>query len=680
MLNGTTHVTITTLRSMIAAFDESIYFLLYNVFRLFFNITRLNLVDGKIVFDIFSRVQLIIGIFMLFQLTMTVIKGIVNPNSFMDSKSGGAGNIIMRIIIALILLSLLVPLNIPSPKNEYEKQINNNGVLFGTLYSLQYRVLNKDVFGRLILGENAGDYTGNQPDNMKLDEFADSFVGRILKIFYQPSKNEQGEYLCSDIVEQYENGPSILAPIGYYKASCNNQYAIDMVPFISTIAGSILVVLLFMMTFNVAKRVFQLAALQLVAPIPIISYMDPKGSKDGAFNSWLKLLMSTYLELFIQLAVIYFSFSVIGSFIRNFEISSNGSGSTMVWNWTLIIMSIALFVFAKDAPKFFKQMLGIKDNGKGFFGAFGAAMAIGNTAMGLGTAAVGSVGSAVTGYKTASEENSALHPKQERLNVLRNFGSAITSGIAGGYTGMRAALKDKSTPSSVLKAVGDYNAGRAAHKTFIGGFTSDASMLTTGRSLARKDQLVLDASKEAASSLKNYKSIAVDEAMKKGDYGFVTADMDRTGQLANRGFNLRVLEAAMQAKDANGFFDVEYVELNDPTNKKTARFNVSWFDANTMSSIEDTQTARYLRDNFEKGEFKNGKIDSAWRQADHAMHEAKIGYSGEYLGDIGEIKTDEDTNYSAYGDIGKKIGQANANVTDMSTNMKNIKHRANERK
>lgn len=424
MLNTVTPV-MNAIRTIFVTFDIVIYYLLKFVYELFFNIATFNLLDRKMIFDLVSRIQLIIGIFMLFQLAMTIIKGIVNPDSFTDSKSGGAGNVIMRIIVSLVLLALLVPLNISDPKNEYEKQINNNGVLFGTLYSLQYRILSNNTLGRIILGDDSTNYTSNDPDNDKLTKDANKFTSLIVKTFYQLNVDDEGKYVCNDgydeVYYQEDVEPALIISQGAEPCSSINwivDSAIDKTVsshidnldlrdwgdkyrlsfnWLSTIVGIILIILLFMIIFNVAKRAFSLAALQLLAPIPIISYMDPKGSKDSAFNAWLKLLGTTYLELFIQLAVIYFAFGVINSFIDRFDLvhltsdmmnmqkNTYVSGPALLL-WTYIILIIALFIFAKDAPKFFKQMLGIKDDGKGFFSAF-------STAMGLGVSAAGAIGS-----------------------------------------------------------------------------------------------------------------------------------------------------------------------------------------------------------------------------------------------------------------------------------------------
>ena len=63
-----------------------------------------------------------------------------------------------------------------------------------------------------------------------------------------------------------------------------------------------LVIMLFF-TVDVAIRAIKLGILRIIAPIPIISYVDPKSAKDGSFNNWLKALISTFAELFIKTAI-----------------------------------------------------------------------------------------------------------------------------------------------------------------------------------------------------------------------------------------------------------------------------------------------------------------------------------------------------------------------------------------
>ena len=505
MLN-TVNPIMTGIRMIFITFDISIYYLLILMYELFFNIATFNIMDRELIYSLFSRIQLVVGIFMMFRLVMIIINGIVNPDTVSDSKTGGAGSMVMRVIVSLALLALIVPINIPSPRNEYERQINNNGILFGTLYSLQYRVLANNTIGKIIMGDEGSNYTSANPDNDSLSIFANRFGATMIKIFYTLNTDENGNYVCGDgWDEEFYNQPHEEIPfqaleiIAAGARQCNEnvvttvakpvviggQYSLSMTYVISTIAGIVLVVLMFMMTFEVAKRVFQLAALQLLAPIPIISYMDPKGSKDGAFQSWLKLLGTTYADLFVRLAVIYFAFTIINSFIVRFFTNSFSleAGAEYVGNvargdllntpiilsWTFIIMVIALFIFAKDAPKFLKQMLGIKGDGK-FFSAFGSAM-------GLGVAAAGALGS-FNASRQASRDSLATRLREHNQNLTEEQARAMAnrgmanrarhalSGIFGAGVGLAqgSAAASESKGNALAKMMASANAMNARNQ------------------------------------------------------------------------------------------------------------------------------------------------------------------------------------------------------------------------
>ena len=534
------------IRSIFMTFDMCIYYLLRFVYQLFFHIATFNILDSELIYNMFSRIQLIIGVFMLFQLVMIIIKGIVNPDTVTDSKTGGAGNIIMRIIVSLALLALIVPINISNPRNEYEKQVNNNGILFGTLYSLQYRILSNNTIARLILGDEDTAVQDSPYDPLtgntmfgSLNRFANRFTATVIKMFYVPYTDSEGNYVCNDplnnvyqktIYEDDDTEPFLLiagatntctpipstdvsVPGGTSTATrelvnTGEVYSISMSFLLSTLAGGALVILLIMITFEVAKRVFQLAALQLLAPIPIISYMDPKGSKDSAFNSWVKLLGTTYLELFIRLAVIFFAFAIITSFIDKYnmfgsidnlaegvvdvagtgwEMGGNVMATLELTRWTFIIMSIALLIFAKDAPKFIKQMLGIKDNGSHFFSTIG-------TALGFGVSAVGAVGS-FNNSRQASwtrDRNNAIArgmtEQQAAAFADRNRGKHLVSGLFGAGVGVAEgiAAASESKGNGLAKVMASVKAQSKHNRKVSDAADNGAGLLDAIRSTGQK--------------------------------------------------------------------------------------------------------------------------------------------------------------------------------------------------
>ncbi len=691
-------------------FDKTSYWLLGLLYQIFFNVASADLFNNATILGFYKRVQLIIGVFMIFQLAVTIMRGILNPDQLLDNKSG-VSSFITRVVMALVLLTVLVPINIPGATNEYERQLNNNGLLFGTLYSLQNRILSNNTLGRLILGTTDGAITSDADDDgstgltgadkqaASLEKSSKIFTSTILKGFVRinlvpeeyrkdPGEGKTEEMLnenriCKDIddaiLESYTRVDADVDEIlSNITADCaldtdaewvksdleqtkssfltklfgKKRYMFAYRPIISAIVAIIFCFVLLSFTIEIAVRAVKLAVLRLIAPVPIISYMDPKGSKDGAFNSWVKTLTSTYLDLFIRLAVIYFVIYLIQDMIVNGIVMNTGTG--MIGVLSAIIIWIGLFMFAREAPKFIRQVLGMKeDAGRGLFSGIG-------TALGMGAAAAGMVGSALTNYKASKEENEQLHAGQTKRNIARNVGSAITGAISGGFTGARAALtaKDHALKSSI-DAMQKRNAIRASHSTALGRLTSSGYGLLTGNSLASRDQNILDANKNAAKSIGEFKSMAEAQAKKNGEFG----------TYKNFNYNYEGLMAAMNAKDSNGNF-----QYTDAHTKQTRTFNVRDFDNNVLSSILDSQTANYLASNFHNGAFNDGKLQDKWAYAKHDMIEANIDFGSTYLGaDTTGIGLEQ-----AYKTIGATIGEANAKAREKATNMEGIMHRANE--
>lgn len=164
--------------------DNIVYWLLGLMYEIFFNVASAELFTNETVKNFYGRVQLILGVFMIFKLAVSIVKGIVNPDTFTD-KNNGMGNIVMRIVFSLVMLTLIVPINIPNARNEYEIQLNNNGLLFGTLYSLQNRILSNNTLGRLILGttDNLSTNADDTNSKTKLKQSANLFTTTILKGF-----------------------------------------------------------------------------------------------------------------------------------------------------------------------------------------------------------------------------------------------------------------------------------------------------------------------------------------------------------------------------------------------------------------------------------------------------------------------------------------------------------------
>lgn len=633
---GSSNIGTNIIRTLLSTLDRPAYWLLGLCYELFFNVASADLFSNQTIMKFYGRVQVILGVFMMFQLSMTILKGIVNPDTFTGDK--GARAVITRIITSLILLTVLMPISIPNPKNEYEIQINNNGLLFGTIYSLQRRILSNNTIGRLVLGttdNDSGFKASSSYDDNNLKKSARIFTSTIIKGFYRinliPVEERDDTYLkegkdpatyndnrvCTDIpddvLERYtriDADPGDI--IDMVNETCtvdfnimnyipilnafagSKKYVFTYMPIISMIVALIFVFVLLSFTIDVAVRAVKLAVLRLIAPIPIISYMDPKGGSDGAFNAWVKALSSTYLDLFIRLAVVYFVIFLIQDMIVHGVVMDVGDG--VIGVLSMIIIWIGLFIFAKQAPKFIKQVLGIKEDGGKLFSGFGELA-------GFAAATSGIVGSANAGRKSSrmADEANGKNP-DSFLNRGKHFVAGIAGGVSGARTGFSAWAGAKDHQGkAVMDAVGKANATRYsqgdAGSTEFGRMGTTLSRAFTGESTASRREREIGNWESRQKALDAIKSRVSGEMVKqdwtKGSGGDGFTGRDSSGasvSLNGKEFNYKLFSAQMEQAQAAGSGTVTVRDVSGTT------YTIDYSDAVRMKgTILKNNEDSYIR-------------------------------------------------------------------------------------
>lgn len=395
-----THWWMDIIRSFFALFDRVVYWLLMIVYEVFFNIADASILSSDTIRNFYSRIQLIIGVFMIFKVSVSLMQAVMDPER-LTNKDNGMGKIISRIIVMLAMFTAIIPLNIPYAEDgSYNAYLNENGLLFGTLYSLQSRVIGQNVLGKLIVGnvstnntdstlsESSNDIINDKSQSAK--ELATFILKTFVRINLKKGATEEGatnpsNYMCSsgwgNDYKTYTSKKStpndILDNINDWCTGPNgsdDNYSFVYTPIISTICGAFVVVILLGFCVDIAVRALKMAVLRLIAPIPIISYIDPKSSKDGAFASWVKALTSTYLDLFLRLIIIFFVLFCVQEIIEHGLDLPIASGTIGAISTVFII--IGMFYFARIAPKFVKDTLGLKGSLSNF-GLSGMAAAAG---------------------------------------------------------------------------------------------------------------------------------------------------------------------------------------------------------------------------------------------------------------------------------------------------------------
>ena len=502
-----------TVRSLFGTLDSIAYTLFSWVMQLIFDIAEVSTSDAFNNFygEIQSRIYAVLAIFMLFKVTISMLTYLVNPDSITD-KSNGIGKLSTRIIVSLVML-------IAFP------------YAFQFLNRVQPHVL--EALPRVILGTQPSSYSdlGSQMENAGQNIAFQTYNG----VFFNTNcadKEAQVGVSNGNPCFQYEN--SVQGAVDHLNDPAdgdNNSYKYDYMPLIGFVVAIVMTLILLGYCVDIAVRVFKLIILQLIAPIPIISYVDPKASKDGAFNKWIKMVISVWADLFIKLGIIYFIMLVISELFTSGAILNltNNLFGDIYFRGGLVTLAliVGLLFFAKDAPKFICDAMGIKmgENGK-LFGGLGKIMS-------AGAIAAGTVGAGIASGRASYLADQANGKKFNVARAFKNVGAGFLGAAAGGITGMNAAVnaKDHNT-KAVMDAMAKRNATALAAgssgSTFFGRMGSTLMGLTTGETLAAIGKREISDLEAKKSALETVKSRVSGEMVKQdwtwGKSGFTMKD------------------------------------------------------------------------------------------------------------------------------------------------------------
>lgn len=405
------------IRGFFATIDSAVYGFIAVVYNLIEDLANTSILSMTDMNEFASRIYALLGIFMLFKVSFSIISYIVSPDKISDSSTG-MGGIIKNVLITLVLI-LIVP------------------TCFTLLYEAQSAILSENIIPKLLLGTNSDANTidnevyvapacqeieSDFEDKQKDEKYATSAKDNgnyialmVFRNFYQlgdgsvepedsiyynekflPAycgfgENRIGvsyllqsgiyngpiEKLPSGDLEKFLEGISdiidIIQPGNYIGRSIGDwvisklglgpsTYYIDYNYFISTIVGIFVIFILVSMAFDVAIRSVKLTFLQLISPIPIISYVDPKSGKDGMFKRWYTEVFKTWASLFIRLLALFFGVYLIKQLGQLYRIGNHKYLSSNFW--IQLFMLLGVLMFCKELPKLLEQLIpGMKGSG-----------------------------------------------------------------------------------------------------------------------------------------------------------------------------------------------------------------------------------------------------------------------------------------------------------------------------
>lgn len=363
-------------RTLMFILCDGVYRLIYLTFYIFEKLGSARIIEDTQ--GIVNRISLIIGLFMVFRVTFAFVQYIVDPDAMLDKKKGAA-NIIKKIIISIVLLG-------------------STSTLFNLAFKAQDLIIDNQIIGKIIF--NSSSSNGYDSDSLySTPENSSTFGGRlsaeVFSAFYRlnpeasPKDSDQEEcktWLTNDdgnsgysklkekiaqnkgALSGYKNS---LAAICLNEQDSSDEYIVDFDAggFLALAFGIAVLYTIFIFTIQVGVRVIQLAYLQIIAPIPIIMYITPKG--DEQLKKWGQQCSTTFLDFFMRCTIIYFAILVIQNIWETGFIGkllSAGTESSNGWEtmYVGVIMIIAVLTFAKKVPNLIKEIFPSLGGAAGF--------------------------------------------------------------------------------------------------------------------------------------------------------------------------------------------------------------------------------------------------------------------------------------------------------------------------
>ncbi len=412
-------------RSFFAAIDKAIYSFIATIYQIILELADVTILSSDAIQDVYSRIYALLAIFMLFKITFSFVNYVINPDQFTD-KQKGVQNLIKNVILVLVMI-IITPF------------------AFGKLQEAQSAILDDDLIPRFIVGgtgDNNTTYLENQfsmsdsCENLSTTGSDGDFLALVtFRPFYQLEPNITHDSNFSDLYCTKNSTRVTISHYlkeGIYNDSTGDVYIVDYKFFLSTIVGIFVCLILISFCFDIAVRTIKLAFLQMIAPIPILSYIDPASSKNGMFTKWIKQIASTWASLFIRLIAIFFAVLVISKInIELIKTQVEGGHEFCV----MLFILIGALMFAKQLPKLLEELIpGLKLGGmqlnpfkKVSDQALGGKqlLGLGAAGLGFGAASISNLGAHIKDKSDQRKDEENLQNAQNSYNRFKAYADSM---------------------------------------------------------------------------------------------------------------------------------------------------------------------------------------------------------------------------------------------------------------
>ena len=335
-------------RSLSFNIVQAVYPLIPDLYGIIIDIGSNQYFTAEAIQKLSSNIYLVISVCMLFALGISLISAIVNPDLFSDKKKG-VKSVALRSVAAIFLI-ILIPMG------------------FNKLYEVQSDVVKNQLVEKIVLGMDPN--VSNDPGQILA---AYGFAS-----FCEPHETVSSQALSSQGADLYNK--ALTEDISYIKqmdgvinSKTNGEYDLEYNAIIAPAVGIYLLYQMIIIAIDIALRTIKLGMLQLIAPIILCGYVI---AGTDILQKWFKMVMSTFVLLFLKMAMIafmIFGLSLLPDFLENFS-----SKSFWYRGFLRMFIIIGLLQLIKQIPEIINNIFGanIKDRG-GIRGRLGEMAGVG---------------------------------------------------------------------------------------------------------------------------------------------------------------------------------------------------------------------------------------------------------------------------------------------------------------
>ena len=406
------------LRFIFIALDQIAYSFLGSAYNIVIELSSQTLLEHETVETITKSLYILAGVVAFFRLALVLVNSILDPDK-LNEKGKGLSNIFFRFVVMFVLLAItpfLFEVSYDITKKLVSSDANKNiifqlflgdnsmggyssdgeydagkalqNVVLSSLITIDRRYLAADgETCRVNNKRQVVDSDGNVKYNSIDDVPTKGGTCGYIPLSCVPNSTDKDENRCTmygmyvvndecygnciDAVNLY-NEMYVSEDMEPYKLSKyvgvsdeiddTEVYVYNYMLLVTTAAGIFITWVILSFAVDIAVRMFELLALEILSPFFIATFVDPNSAKSGPFKNWLSAVGKSYVSLYIRLFILAL-FTFFLSIVNEFNLFNDLETSSLA----RVFIVIGLLVFAKKAPKWISELIGIKGDGVGLW-------------------------------------------------------------------------------------------------------------------------------------------------------------------------------------------------------------------------------------------------------------------------------------------------------------------------